>query len=113
MAPTGPDNLQHDLASPAAQRDAMTADGLLASALAFWRSALLLSAHELGLFTELAAGPHDAATLERRLGLRRDASADFLACQLGVARLHGQSRFVLRACCAQAIGNIRPHPVRQ
>jgi DNA-binding IclR family transcriptional regulator len=30
------------------------------------------------LFTELAAGPHDAATLERRLGLRRDASADFL-----------------------------------
>ncbi|HXT37651.1 MAG TPA: methyltransferase dimerization domain-containing protein [Chloroflexota bacterium] len=55
-----------------------TPDRLLDSALAFWRSAVLLSANDLGLFAELAAGPREAGTLERRLGLLPDATADFL-----------------------------------
>src|SRR6185312_11645942 len=55
-----------------------TPDRLLESAMAFRRSAVLLSAHELGLFAELAVGPCDVGTLERRLGLVPDVTADFL-----------------------------------
>ncbi|HWS53449.1 MAG TPA: methyltransferase [Pyrinomonadaceae bacterium] len=46
--------------------------------LGFWASKTLLSAVELGLFTELARGPLDAATLGERLGLHPRASRDFL-----------------------------------
>jgi hypothetical protein len=55
-----------------------TRDRLLETAMAFWRSAVLVSANELGLFAEFAAGPCVAASLERRLGLRPDATEDFL-----------------------------------
>jgi hypothetical protein len=71
-------NLQHPDATPASHAEMLTPDHLLESAMAFWRSAVLLSAHELGLFAELAVGPRDAGTLERRLGLLPDATADFL-----------------------------------
>lgn len=73
------DNLPHLDASTAAHAALPTPDRLLKSAMAFWRSAVLLSAHELGLFAQLAYGPCDASTLERRLGLCPDAAADFLA----------------------------------
>jgi hypothetical protein len=61
--------------------------------MAFWQSAVLLSAHELGLFAQLADGPCDAGTLERRLDLRPDASADFLAAlvALGLLERSGES----------------------
>ena len=51
---------------------------LLTDALAFWRSTLLLAAHELGLFAELARGPLQAQCLAGRLGLREEATGDFL-----------------------------------
>jgi SAM-dependent methyltransferase len=44
----------------------------------FWASKTLLSAVELGLFTELAAGPQDLAALSVRLGLHQRSSRDFL-----------------------------------
>src|SRR5437763_8904672 len=45
---------------------------------AFWASKTLLSAVELGLFTELAAnGPGDAETLRERLGLHPRSARDF------------------------------------
>lgn len=44
----------------------------------FWASKTLLSAVELGLFTELAAGPKTGAELERTLGLHPRATYDFL-----------------------------------
>lgn len=44
----------------------------------FWGSMALLSAVELGLFTELASGALDQATLEERLGLHSRAARDFL-----------------------------------
>ena len=44
----------------------------------FWASKTLLSATELGLFTELARGPLDAATLRQRLGLHPRSVRDFL-----------------------------------
>jgi O-methyltransferase domain/Dimerisation domain len=43
----------------------------------FWASKTLLSAVELGLFTELATGPADLATLTRRLGLHERSARDF------------------------------------
>src|SRR5690242_10201833 len=69
---------QQDLAATAVQGQAPTPERLSDSAFAFWRSALLLSAYELGLFAELALGPRDAATLVERLGLRREEFGDFL-----------------------------------
>src|SRR6478609_8278893 len=45
---------------------------------AFWASKTLLSAVELGLFTELAAnGPGDAEDLRKRLGLHPRSARDF------------------------------------
>jgi O-methyltransferase/methyltransferase family protein len=45
---------------------------------AFWGSKTLLSAVELGLFSELAAGPLDAEALRERLGLHPRSTLDFL-----------------------------------
>jgi SAM-dependent methyltransferase len=44
----------------------------------FWASKTLLSAVELGVFTELGHGPLDAETLRKRLGLHERAARDFL-----------------------------------
>ncbi|MEO8602013.1 MAG: methyltransferase [bacterium] len=44
---------------------------------AFWGSKALLSAVELGLFTELAGGPLDGEALRQRLGLHARAARDF------------------------------------
>jgi hypothetical protein len=44
----------------------------------FWASKALLSAVELGLFTELAKGPAYLADLSRRLGLHERSARDFL-----------------------------------
>jgi hypothetical protein len=43
----------------------------------FWASKTLLSATELGLFTELALRPLDAETLRRQLGLHPRSACDF------------------------------------
>ena len=45
--------------------------------LGFWSSKTLLTAVELGLFTELAKGPLDAKTLTGRLGIHSRAARDF------------------------------------
>jgi hypothetical protein len=78
------DNLQYPDPTTASHAETPTPDRLLESAVAFRRSAVLLSAHELGLFAELAAGPCDARTLERRLGLLPDITADFLDALVGL-----------------------------
>src|SRR5213596_2832068 len=44
---------------------------------AYWGSKTLLSAVELGLFTELARGPLDAEALRQRLGLHPRSARDF------------------------------------
>jgi O-methyltransferase/methyltransferase family protein len=45
--------------------------------LGFWGSKTLLSAIEVGVFTELARGPLDASTLASRLGLHSRGALDF------------------------------------
>ena len=56
----------------------VTPDRIMQLGLGFWASKTLLSAVELGLFTELAAGPLDAEALGGRLGLHPRAARDFL-----------------------------------
>lgn len=46
--------------------------------LGFWASKTLLSAIELGLFTQLAAGSMDLAAISARLGLHARSARDFL-----------------------------------
>ncbi|MFY9656371.1 MAG: methyltransferase [Methylocystis sp.] len=52
--------------------------GILEIGMGFWGSKTLLSAVELGLFTELAKGPADLATLQQKLGLHERSARDFL-----------------------------------
>ena len=58
--------------------DAVTPANIFKLGFGFWESKTLLSAVELGLFTELAKGPADLADLSRRLGLHDRAARDFL-----------------------------------
>jgi O-methyltransferase domain/Dimerisation domain len=55
-----------------------TPDRILQLGLGFWGPKTLLSAVELGVFTELARGPADLAALTTRLGLHPRSARDFL-----------------------------------
>ena len=46
--------------------------------LGFWASKTLLSAVEMGVFTELAKHPEDLKTIQGRMGLHPRSAADFL-----------------------------------
>lgn len=56
---------------------AVTPDRIMQLGLGFWGSKTLLSAIEIGLFTELANGPLNAAELAGRLGLHSRSARDF------------------------------------
>jgi hypothetical protein len=56
----------------------LTPDKIMQGGLGFWASKTLLSAVELGLFTELAKGPLPAEAVGERLGLHPRARRDFL-----------------------------------
>jgi hypothetical protein len=55
-----------------------TPDHILQTGLAFWPCKVLLSAVEIGIFTELAHGPEPPEALQGRLGLHPRAGRDFL-----------------------------------
>src|ERR1043165_8925329 len=52
-------------------------DQILQVGLGFWASKTLLSAVEMGVFTELAKQPEDLDTLRGRLGLHARSARDF------------------------------------
>lgn len=54
-----------------------TPDNILQTGLAFWASKTLLSAIELGVFTQLARGPQELESLRQALGLHSRAARDF------------------------------------
>jgi hypothetical protein len=54
------------------------ADHILQVGLGFWASKALLSAVELGLFTELAMHPENLETISARLGLHPRSARDFM-----------------------------------
>ena len=62
---------------PEAPEQQVTPDAILQLGLGFWASKTLLSAVELGVFTELAGGGMDAEALASRLGLHTRSAADF------------------------------------
>jgi hypothetical protein len=51
---------------------------IMQTGLGFWASKTLLSAIEMGVFTELAKHPEDLKTLQGRLGLHSRSARDFL-----------------------------------
>ncbi|MFO7630287.1 MAG: methyltransferase dimerization domain-containing protein, partial [Prochlorococcaceae cyanobacterium] len=51
---------------------------ILQTGFAFWSSKVLLSAIEMGVFTELAGGPEPFDALSARLGLHPRSARDFL-----------------------------------
>ena len=53
-------------------------DRILQTGFAFWESKTLLSAVEMGLFTELADGPQEFERLAGRMGLHERSARDFL-----------------------------------
>ncbi|WP_454817240.1 methyltransferase [Labrys neptuniae] len=57
---------------------ATTPDNIMQLGMGFWASKTLLSAVELGVFTELATGPADLPTLQTKLELHPRAVRDFL-----------------------------------
>jgi precorrin-6B methylase 2 len=58
-------------------QEEVTPDRIMQLGLGFWGSKALLTATELGLFTELTAGPMDAEQLRQRLGLHPRGARDF------------------------------------
>ncbi len=60
----------------------------------FWGSKTLLSAVELGLFTELAKGPASAAAIGDRLGLHSRSTRDFLDALVALGLLQREGRGV-------------------
>jgi len=64
-----------------------TPDGILQLGMGFWGSKTLLSAVELGVFTELAQGPQDGDGLAQRLGLHQRGSRDFFDALVALGKL--------------------------
>lgn len=56
----------------------LSPEKILQTGLAFWPAKTLLSAIEIGVFTELARGPQAFDTLSARLGLHTRSARDFL-----------------------------------
>jgi O-methyltransferase domain/Dimerisation domain len=70
--------------------DAVTPANIFKLGFGFWESKTLLSAVELGLFTELARGPADLSALSRRLGLHDRSARDFLDALVALRMLDRQ-----------------------
>src|SRR5687768_15193279 len=58
--------------------DQRTPERILQTGLSFWGAKTLLSAVELGRFTELAQDPQSSETLSQRLALHSRSAQDFL-----------------------------------
>jgi hypothetical protein len=73
-------------------QQAPTPDAILELGTAFWASKTLLSAVELGLFSELAAnGPRGADALRERLGLHQRSARDFFDALVALGMLERDS----------------------
>lgn len=68
----------------------VTPEKIMGFGFAFWGSKTLLSAVELGVFSELAKGPADAATLTERFRLHERSARDFLDTLVALGMLERQ-----------------------
>ena len=71
----------------------MTPEHIMQVGLGFWGSKTLLSAVELGVFTELAAGPQEGMALANRLGLHPRGARDFLDALVALGLLERNGRY--------------------
>jgi hypothetical protein len=69
----------------------LTPEHILQLGLGFWGSKTLLSAVELGVFTELAARPLSAEALRQKLGLHERGALDFLDALIALGMLEKRS----------------------
>ena len=67
-------------------------DKILQLGLGFWGSKTLLSAVELGLFTELAKGPMPYETLRKHFGLHERSARDFLDALVALGMLNREGQ---------------------
>jgi O-methyltransferase domain/Dimerisation domain len=68
-------------------RASQAQDRFIQLGLGFWAAKVLLSALELGVYSELAQRPADAETLAARLGLHERGARDFLDSQVALGLL--------------------------
>jgi hypothetical protein len=73
--------------------DAVTPERILQTGFGYWASKTLLSAVELGVFTELARGPRSCEELSGRLGLHPRAARDFLDALVAMRLLRRDGRY--------------------
>lgn len=66
----------------------LTPARILETATSFWQSKVLLTAVELGVFTQLAKNAEDNQSLEKLLGIRAGRSADFFDALVALGFLH-------------------------
>jgi len=84
-------------------------EAILRLGLAFWGSKTLLSAVELGVFTELAKGPLDGAELAARLGLHARSAHDFLDALVALGMLRcDESRYTNTVECDLFLDRHKP-----
>ena len=69
----------------------LTSERIMQLGLGFWGSKTLLSAIELGVFTELAKGELDVETLTERLRLNSRSARDFFDALVALARIMHKS----------------------
>ena len=85
----------HPLRSTAEPAEELAPDKILQLGLGFWGAKTLLSAVELGLFTELGKGPLERDQISSRLSLNRRGARDFLDALVALGMLereHGYYR---------------------
>jgi hypothetical protein len=88
----------------------VTPDNIMQLGLGFWASRTLLSAVELGLFTELARGPMPAEAVGERLNLHPRALRDFLDAlvSLGMLERDGEGLYANRPEAAMFLDRAKP-----
>jgi hypothetical protein len=73
------------------EKKQLSPEKILQTGMAFWASQTLLSAVEIGVFTELARGPVSFETLMGRLGLHPRSARDFLDALVALGFLRHES----------------------
>ena len=82
----------------------LSPDKILQTGFAFWASKTLLTAVDIGIFTELAREKQDLASLQSRFGFHRRSAADWMP-RHGVLLAPSESRI-------RSIGSARSRYVR-
>ncbi|HEY0327443.1 MAG TPA: methyltransferase dimerization domain-containing protein, partial [Allosphingosinicella sp.] len=88
-------------------------DQILQIGFGFWPSKVLLSAVELGLFTELSGGPLSGAAIEQALGLHSRGTYDFLDTLVAIGMLErtgngAEARYANTPTTAQFLDRNKP-----